>query len=532
MALIMTRPTQHPKTGIYVLRKGIPRQLREITKRKHGVRAEFIESLGTRDPAEAKRLAPAVLALFQSYLDAAQAEHSGTAASLTDAQISALCGQWLRNREAEAAQNIPESFNDTDWCNDLLQALQPEADPEIYGGRPIEDAVLFMDRDVTALLSEAGLHADAESVERLSVRLLSIWHTWSRDLARRAENGTWRQTLRCEDFAAITMVEVVAPKGHSTVSFDAILDTWAADNGLSRSAKPVQRRFYDRLRTIERLAAFLGHRDASKVTREDAVRWKQDAQSRGSASATIRNDLSEMSAVWKCAAANALLPDGQNPFAGILPKKAKQPSQRRAFTKEEAALILGAARRQTGALRWLPWVCAMTGARIQEIVQSHKHDVCEIDGIPALRITDEGGAGQTRSLKNADSRRTIPLHPALIKEGWLDYVNALPAGSPLFPDISPDALFGLRAGPASEIISAWLRDDLGITDKRISPSHSWRHWFIQACRSAVINQEVRSALTGHAAGIDESSGYGEGMGALLHVLAENIAKVVPPIPAL
>ncbi len=98
----------------------------------------------------------------------------------------------------------------------------------------------------------------------------------------------------------------------------------------------------------------------------------------------------------------------------------------------------------------------------------------------------------------------------------------------LFPDIRPDKTFGLRGVTASKRVGRWLRA-LGMTDPRISPSHSWRHWFIGACRRTVMHVEVRSALTGHSARLDESAGYGDGMKTLVQVLSEAIAKVRPPL---
>ena len=40
--------------------------------------------------------------------------------------------------------------------------------------------------------------------------------------------------------------------------------------------------------------------------------------------------------------------------------------------------------------------------------------------------------------------------------------------------------------------------------------------------------EVRSALTGHSAKLDESAGYGEGVGSMLALMAEAVAKVALP----
>ena len=263
------------------------------------------------------------------------------------------------------------------------------------------------------------------------------------------------------------------------------------------------------------------------------VRWKEDMQARGRAVPTIRNDISEMSAIWTAGIRNGKLPDSANPFVGVSPPKTKSKApKRRAFTQEEACMILGRARAETGFLRWLPWVCCLTGARLTEVCQSVRADVTEIDGVPVLRIYDEGGddGAEVRSIKNEDSRRDIPIHPALIAEGFLTYVAGLPLGSPLFPDAKPDANFGQRSVTAGKRLGRWMKTELGIRDPRISPNHSWRHWFTGACRGVQMNPEVRSALTGHSAKMDESAGYGDGMKSFIHVLAAAMAKVPCPLP--
>jgi integrase len=216
-----------------------------------------------------------------------------------------------------------------------------------------------------------------------------------------------------------------------------------------------------------------------------------------------------------------------NPFQGTLPQKTRKRSREpRPFTNAEAAVVLQAARQQTGFMRWLPWVLCLTGARLNEICQAEKADVALRDGVPVIRIHDEGDG---RSLKNADSRRTVPLHPALVGEGFLDYIASLPDGAPLWPDVRPDAVFGLRSVTAGRKVSRWLRSSLGMKDPRISPNHSWRHWFIGACRGVVMPLEVRSAITGHSAKMDESASYGDSMGTFVQVVAGYLAKVPPPL---
>jgi len=146
--------------------------------------------------------------------------------------------------------------------------------------------------------------------------------------------------------------------------------------------------------------------------------------------------------------------------------------------------------------------------------------------VPIIRIHDEGNG---LTLKNADSRRTVPLHPALVIEGFLDYVAGLPDGAPLWPDVRPDAVFGQRSVTAGHKVGRWLRSNLGIKDPLISPNHSWRHWFIGACRGVVMPLEVRSAITGHSAKMDESAGYGDSMGTFVQVVARYIAMVPCPV---
>jgi integrase len=111
------------------------------------------------------------------------------------------------------------------------------------------------------------------------------------------------------------------------------------------------------------------------------------------------------------------------------------------------------------------------------------------------------------SLKTESSERRVPLHPALVAEGFIRYVSSLPKDGLLFPEIPPDR-FGRRAGTATKSISRWIRQTVGIEDDRLAPSHSWRHRFISECREARIDEETRDALTGHSDG-SASRDYGE-----------------------
>lgn len=140
-------------------------------------------------------------------------------------------------------------------------------------------------------------------------------------------------------------------------------------------------------------------------------------------------------------------------------------------------------------LRWAPWVSAYTGARIAEICQLRSEDVKEIGGVWCIALAAEAG-----SLKNANSERIVPIHPALEAEGFLKFAASAPAG-PLFSQLKPDR-FGSRGGTGTKVISRWIRS-LGITDKRISPSHSWRHRLKTLGRRYSLAVDILNAMTGH-----------------------------------
>src|SRR6516164_6932192 len=119
----------------------------------------------------------------------------------------------------------------------------------------------------------------------------------------------------------------------------------------------------------------------------------------------------------------------------------------------------------------------------------------EIEGIPCLHIRLDYRPRQA-SLKNENSARTVPLHPAIVAEGFLGYVKTLGSNGPLFPNLVPDR-FGKRAGTGTKRSGRWIRGrTVGITDTRIAPSHSWRHRFETKVRDLNIREDISNRLTG------------------------------------
>ena len=171
--------------------------------------------------------------------------------------------------------------------------------------------------------------------------------------------------------------------------------------------------------------------------------------------------------------------------------KIKSSAGIRGFTDEEARIVLKAASTEKNpVLRWIPLLACYTGCRLSEMCQLRVRDILQTEGVCSIKLAPEAG-----SLKNAGSERLIPLHPAVIRAGFLDFVQSLKPGA-IFDGLRPDH-FGNRGGTAGAIIGKWVRG-LGLVDKRLSPSHSWRHRFKTLCRVHEVPVDVADALTGHS----------------------------------
>ena len=152
-----------------------------------------------------------------------------------------------------------------------------------------------------------------------------------------------------------------------------------------------------------------------------------------------------------------------------------------------------------------------------EICQIRTADVALVGSVWALKFDAEAGP-----LKNANAERVLPIHPGLIKSGFIDFVKMLPAG-PVFPALPLDK-FKSRGGNGTKVLGRWVRS-LGITDETISPSHSWRHRFRTVARRNNLSQEIVNAMLGHGArNIGEAYGEYE----LISMLRE-IEKIPCPV---
>ncbi|HDW2397691.1 TPA: site-specific integrase [Enterobacter cloacae] len=149
---------------------------------------------------------------------------------------------------------------------------------------------------------------------------------------------------------------------------------------------------------------------------------------------------------------------------------------------------------------WAPLLGLMTGARVNEIAQLMLDDVLADDGVYYLNLESDSENG--KKLKNANSRRKIPVHSTLIKLGFIEYVDALKAAGydRLFPELKPHKTKGY-----GRPVSAWFNESLlagrlKLERDRSKSFHSFRHSVSTLLKEKDVSSELRGQLLGHVRG--------------------------------
>jgi len=255
--------------------------------------------------------------------------------------------------------------------------------------------------------------------------------------------------------------------------------------------------------------------DASTVTRQEVERWRASMltlEGETLSNRTINDKVSCIVTIIKWGRRHyrdeGFHPEG-NPLEGIEKLGfVETPSHLRTYRLEEAVQVLKAARQETEARRrWLSWICAYTGLRIEEAGQLTVEDFFQVQGRQFFRVSTSG----RRSLKTASSERRIPVHLSLIKEGLLTFVQARKSGR----------LFTSRR--IQPLMSEWVRETVKITRPELSPNHGWRHFFEDLCGLANMPDAARDYMTGRASGRSREL-YGKSE-LMLPGLAEAMDKV-------
>lgn len=267
---------------------------------------------------------------------------------------------------------------------------------------------------------------------------------------------------------------------------------------------------------IEALVAFLGSKaKVHAITRSDLARWYQDMREKGASTPTLTNKQSYIGGkggFFDWAMASGHYPKGDNPASGHVSYSAREKRARKklgfkAYDRSQIQALFApvALDRLPESVRWAALIGLYTGARASEVGQLLSKDVFEEDGIACIRISDEG---EHQKVKTEVSLRTVPLHPELLKMGFLEWVGAKrEAGEArLFPAAKATAV----NGQGNWITKAFSRH-LAAVGKDWEPAkrgfHSLRKTFIQELQGAGVVSELRAQIVGHELDDEHHSTY-------------------------
>ena len=502
--LRMDKATRDPRTGILILRKRVPARYLGVA----GLRGGFVKiSSGTKDDKEARRRWPDVLRKYAAM--EAEWEWRLNMVELTPATAAEIAAKWAAWIDAghplamggETSDVFePMTLPETKTAGNVARMWDRV---EVHAAEALTVAGVAVTEDSRPMLLHALLQPVAAAYLQADLTGLGVTGT--------APAVNPLQTVR----NALPAVAASPPPVQPGVSLRALLDAWKA-------VAVVKPRTVDEVAyAMALLETFLGHSDGSRITRDDMRRWREASKAKGLTNTTWNNRLSLVRQVFAFAVENERLP--LNPADNALRLPKNRVATRLPYTDAEAARILLAARKEAApSKRWAHWVMAFTGMRVAEVLQLTRGDIRQEGGIWFMAV-HEDDAG--KSVKTGE-RRNVPMHPALIAEGFLAYVQEIEGDAPVFPDKGLDK-HGNRGGRGWNLVGKWARKVAGITDAAKAPNHSWRHRVEDDLRAAEVPEDVRDAIVGHAR---RTTGRLYGVrGEALARLHRGLAKL--PVPA-
>jgi integrase len=528
LVLPMPSPYKHPKTGVYWYRQRVPASLGSLARGKSAsveiaggvatitIGAELKVSLGTKDPKVAKERAQEAQAQF----DLVWATFENAPVRLTLKQCVALSGQMYRLFKSILEDDPGEAGK---WAQRRREWAAAEADST---PGPLGDLKIRPKRElrhqwgtwIDGELTARRLRVDEDTYARLLVEFDRAIGDLGLLLERRA-GGDFGPDLIEQRFPAIELPVPHAPAVPAKAADELTLTSLLNHKEQTQSQRA---RTYDGYRSrVRSFAAFLGHEDARRITRDNIRDWRNHLQEQKLSAKTINDGY--------LTAVKAALSHGEDEFgianvaAGIRDKRdAAGPTGRKDYAPEQAIRILQATFTQRDetlsiphqrAVFWAPWIMAYTGLRVGEVTQFRGRNLRWEDGIPVMLITPEDGSTKGKAAW------AVGIHDHLIDLGLLEMFRAVgdgpafhlpyPAGTDL------QALKDHRRDDASADVGTWTLAALGEAAPLGRPNHAWRHTFTTRSRGR-MNKEARDFMMGSRSKVDAREGYGEWPPHVLH----------------
>jgi integrase len=509
----MPTPILREGSRFYWLRKRVPDRYREIVGK-----AEVWRSLGTSNLKRAISLCTAASVeleeLWQAKLIARESglpdpeSDSGPFESLTHKQAEALAGRAYADFYAARSDN-PGPV----WDREKAVESHQRRGQRIAPG---QHKLYAYWQDITEFLRAENRRLDEDSLRRFAV---SYFRARGEAELRLLENakGNYKTIDEGDRFP-----DPERPKIGAVDAFERYADAQKLKPKTRKRWRPV----------IDLLIAHMGHDDLRRLTKLELIGWKNDLlkEKKDNEFVRVPRTVRDVHLAVVRATCQFLVDElelDENPAAGIVVRgveDGKEDDDNKGFTDEDAATVLRATRAQrskqmsiemAAAHRWVPWICAYSGARVNEITSLRPQDFITKDGVYCISLRKE--------VTKTSKARIIPLHLHLLEQGLAEYVEARgKLGKPLFYDPArarSDNPGNPQYEKVADKLGDWVR--LMDVDHDVWPNHGWRHRWKSQARHVGMHPEISDFITGHGGG-SVSKKYGDHW---VVTFAQEIAKL-------
>ena len=439
-----------------------------------------------------------------------------------------LFREWLGTDKKKAEARARELATAHDRLFASLEALTPEqieyatSHGGVYGLNPPRALLEAVRKDLdlmspikaplgglsprmAALQELASLNKEARAGAAKIDHTKPQWGMSVEDLMRLKLDGMQESLLDQSERSELELAKTILLKAEpqtAKFSFTGLVDLWQNATGAERRE--------EHERTARRLGDVLGNVDYRSVKREDVITFRDTLEGEGTPYKALKKHLERVHAMFAAAVSRGVMPDNPAHDVSMNGKPPEDDEEKTAFSgRELGAILRKATEMRFGDTKrskfhaqalWALKVLIWTGARPGEILQLQRGDVTEVDGVRILIVrkvcANAGERHPRKSLKNKNSRRTVPLHPAIA--GFFDYAKASPTDF-VFECFPWNKTKG-RRGWWDKEFAPFIRDTCGIVAKpgeKLSLG-SIRNTFHNAMDDAGIGDKPQRVLTGHA----------------------------------
>jgi integrase len=188
-----------------------------------------------------------------------------------------------------------------------------------------------------------------------------------------------------------------------------------------------------------------------------------------------------------------------NPFESVTvgqKPKSKANQGRNRWTASELKRLIRSTpfNDSTADFKWVTLMMLYGGLRPSEACQLLSSDIKQVDGVDCISV-DDSSAGQR--VKNINAKRYVPIHKALLEQGFMAFVTQRKSTHTQLFDYKP---VGINEDWSKNYCKqlAKLQNEIGMQANKRPTAYGLRHTFIDEMKQLDISEHIVAQIVGHA----------------------------------